>query len=105
MPDRAPLKQARSALAEARANRDALLAQAAVVAKQGQQLARTLPPNDERLTAFKERERALNAQLSESHAAVRDAQAGLNQQIGSFLGQGGSDFVALNGDVPIALFP
>ena len=76
MPDRGSLTQARSALAAARANRDALLAQVAAVAKQGQQLARTLPPNDERLAAFKEREQSLQAQLSDSHAAVRAAQAG-----------------------------
>src|SRR5579862_2502323 len=105
MPDLATLTQARAALAAARANRDALLAQVASAAQQGQQLARTLPPNDERLTAFKEREQSLNAQLSDSHASVRNAQDALNQQIGSYLGQGGNDFIGLSGAVPIALFP
>ncbi len=105
MPDPSTLTQARAALAAARANRDALLAQAAAVAAQGQLLARTVPPNDERLTAFKEREQNLQAQLSDSHGSVRAAQAGLNQQIGHFLGEGDRDFLSLSADLPIALFP
>lgn len=106
MPDRTPLTEARAALAAARANRDALLARVAAVATQGQQLARTLPPNDERLAAFKEREQSLNAQLTDSHAAVRFSQTDLNRQIVGFLGQAGdSDFASLSADLPIALFP
>ena len=105
MPDPKSLTQARTALAAARANRDALLAQVAAVAKEGQQLARTLPPNDERLAAFKEREQGLNAQLADSHAAARFAQAGLNEQIVALLDQGDIDFVSLTADLPIAFFP
>src|ERR1700682_1525022 len=105
MPDRGSLIQARSTLAEARANRDALVAQVAAVSKQGQQLARTLPPNDERLAAFKEREQSLQSQLTDSHARVRAAQAGLNQQIERFLGEGDVDFLSLSASLPIALFP
>src|SRR5215467_15920352 len=97
MPDANSLNQARSAVTAARATRNALLAQVASASREVQQLARVLPPNDQRLAEVRQRQQGLGAQLSESNAAVREAQSGLNRLIGGFLGQlqGNADFASL----------
>jgi hypothetical protein len=107
MPDANSLTQSRSAVTAARATRNALLAQVASVCREIQQLARVLPPNDQQLAELRRRQQSLGGQLSESNAAVREAQSGLNSLIAGFLGQlqGAADFASLTAELPIAFFP
>jgi len=107
MPDPTPISNARTALAYARSERNALIAEVSAAQAEVQQLARTVPSNDQRLTALRDRQQSLKAQLSDAHTTVRAAQSALNHQIIGFLGggEGDSDFTSLTASLPIALFP
>src|SRR5215472_4875940 len=107
MPDPTPISNARTALAYARSERNALIAEVSAAQAEVQQLARTVPSNDQRLTALRDRQQSLKAQLSDAHTTVRAAQSALNHQIIGFLGAGvgDSDFTSLTASLPIAFFP